>query len=293
MKRFFAGSLLLTVLMLIMSATAFADVSVNDAASDDNAARAEEARNALMSNAGARGRTGLITMAATSAHDGSPFIAEFNPDEETITFYETDGSVIAVRTNQTEEMFWDALVANVSMAYGLGFNIYALDYDVAGSLNLDFRTSGIDEATGVRREYNARGEVTISEIIFEIDYESFDLITPFSSVHEQVVWSGIQTVPATSNPQLGQMVGGWHIMPRGSAVRMQVHLQTVAPQNANYTAFFTNQIGDDNRTSQPFPRGAVYFMPRWPGEPYSTRLSLSGNLTAFRAETRLWFWWPR
>lgn len=249
---------------------------------------------------------GLMREVLTSAFDGEPFIAEFNPETGVILFYDMNGELFDwYRDNQTEETFQTLVRANYIAAVQ-NAESYA-EYRETGQIT--FRNATVhNHKTRRVYTYDMYGNVTIASFddlpMRGFQHNCNETVTTTVANPSYgffgLQWRGMFSVLPIDNPRLGPSIGaGWFNAPQFSRLwesagfDIRINPPAAQPWNLYLHSFHTNQAGDDTHYNFNFRHFSHQYAQR-PGEPYQMRMtgSMPGMIGSWPLMTELWFTGP-
>lgn len=192
-----------------------------------------------------------ISELLTSAIDGSPFWANFDPLTNRVSMYSMDGGLIGYRYVDNEEAFWELVAINNEMTAEHSPLLQRIMENRQTSYNISVETA----------------------VVETVETEETPVFMPTFNTG-----SVFMTVPQASSPRpalgLSVFVGGGFL--QTSREHEQVTLATHAFPTAMRTidVFITNAFGDDWGLAYDVPAWTSVTMPiAFRGEPYGARVS--------------------
>ena len=210
----------------------------------------------------------------TSAIDDSPFLGFFDHDTGIASFFNMDGEPIAIRDVGSEEGFWELVRINTEITS---------QHNERQLIDRTNRNASIiDVASRTLIEYNEHGRVTETYLS-----EEFATMLPDSSVfaqQENVITPFFNPVHVSMFVPQAQMptpahgrsvfVGGGFFRTTQANTRVFLRTHGFPAGMQTIDAYFTNSIGDCNRTVLDIlPNQEAFHNLRFPGEQYGVRVS--------------------
>jgi len=224
-----------------------------------------------------------IRATLTSAIDGSPFIAAYDPDTRRVLFFYIDGNPQGYRENYSEEEFWALVALNAEVtdpSYLLrefdriNRNMYAVD--VENRMFIEFDEFGNETRTPLNESHRERFP----------DERSFSQIGTAGGIMPLFDTGTVGvTVPFWIGPgSAGALVGGNFFITQPSHQWVTLHTFAFPPGMTLNTidALITNQVGDSRRLiSSMAPNAAYMHRIGWGGDRYGVRVGSYNNNAPF------------
>jgi len=190
-------------------------------------------------------QAGVIEVTMTSAIDGSPFIAHFDPATGLISMYSTDGESIGQRYVGSEEAFWELVAVNTEVT----------SMPIESRMELGRSVRDVSDS--------ARGTMIVEVFEEEQITSRFDTGIRLTSVPR-----GNRPGDSTS------LVGGGYFPTNSSHRSVSLQSYNFPTGMSTMDVLITNQIGDCVGSLWDMPPQAIAtHTMRFPGEPYGALVS--------------------